>query len=147
MLEEKLKDLHEKEIILLKKIDKENKRKDIYCTCCNTPHKIENISLIQTHWYTQPYGCNEGDYWQEGEVQFVCPKTQIRNRLLFDTFNIPWNERKDYNKNSELQFKSKYKRLFKEVIDRHEKPKGYNFVNNFYVNNNRSLFGLVEKKK
>lgn len=48
---------------------------------CKRLSKISNIIYIQTHWYTEPYSCAGGDYWNEGEGQFNCPKCGVLNRL------------------------------------------------------------------
>jgi len=48
---------------------------------CGAKLAISDLEYIQTHWYTRPDGCNEGDYWNEGEGQFVCPVCGKLNRL------------------------------------------------------------------
>ena len=48
---------------------------------CGTLLLVKELVYIQTYWYTQPYGCTGGDYWNLGEGQFVCPKCSILNRL------------------------------------------------------------------
>lgn len=42
---------------------------------------VGQIVYIQTHWYTPPSGCSGGDYWNNGEGQFICPKCGVENRL------------------------------------------------------------------
>lgn len=48
---------------------------------CGVKTQIRKLDYIRTHWYTPPRGCSGGDYWSEGEGQFVCPKCNHRNRL------------------------------------------------------------------
>jgi hypothetical protein len=48
---------------------------------CGTKHKVNDLTYIQTHWYTPPSGCTDGDYWNQGEGQFICPTCGELNRL------------------------------------------------------------------
>lgn len=48
---------------------------------CGAILPVGELTYIQTHWYTSPYGCTGGDYWNQGEGQFVCPKCGELNRL------------------------------------------------------------------
>lgn len=48
---------------------------------CGTFIPIGELTYIQTKWYTPPRGCSEGDYWNDGEGQFDCPKCGNRNRM------------------------------------------------------------------
>jgi hypothetical protein len=43
---------------------------------------VKTLVYIQTHWYTEPFSCNGGDYWNQGEGQFMCPKCGAKNRLF-----------------------------------------------------------------
>lgn len=52
----------------------------VTCTHCKQKTKVRSITVIQTHWYVQPYSCNGGDYWNAGERQYNCPKCGQRNR-------------------------------------------------------------------
>lgn len=70
---------------------------------CGQALEIGELEYIQTHWYTSPSGCSGGDYWNQGEGQFLCPHCGHRNRL--------------YNK-PEIE---KLKRLFKSVVDTHDR--------------------------
>jgi hypothetical protein len=70
----------------------------IECGKCGLQFWIKDVEYIQTHWYTQPHGCTGGDYWTQGEGQWVC-KCGVRNRM-FDQPEI-----------------TKLKRLFKGVKD------------------------------
>ena len=49
---------------------------------CGRLSAIHTIEYIRTHWYVRPYSCTGGDYWNEGEGQFICPKCGYRNRLI-----------------------------------------------------------------
>ncbi len=71
------------------------KDSEVLCVGWSLPHKnnpkmadgcgamlcIGDLEYIQTHWYTEPYSCTGGDYWNAGEGQFVCPKCLKLNRL------------------------------------------------------------------
>lgn len=48
---------------------------------CGAELKISELEYIQTHWYVGPYSCTGGDYWNEGEGKFRCPKCGYLNRL------------------------------------------------------------------
>lgn len=48
---------------------------------CGAMHPVGHLEYIQTHWYVEPHGCTGGDYWREGEGQWVCPTCGHRNRL------------------------------------------------------------------
>lgn len=49
---------------------------------CGAKFQIRKLQYLRTHRHVPPRGCSEGDYWKEGEGQFVCPKCGVRNRLL-----------------------------------------------------------------
>lgn len=155
-LETKLTRLHDEERRVLKAIDERNRRQNIKCGACGNFHRIGSLEAIQTHWYTPPSGCTEGDYWNEGELRFVCPETGIVNRLLFDNYDVPYEKRRDYDNDPEEQFKRNYKKLFKKVMATYDKDdeafscgllNTRTTVNNHYVDQNRGKFGLVEKLK
>ncbi len=146
-LEDQLAELHQQEKQILAEIDVRNKNRTIRCNGCEDSHKIGDLAAIQTHWYTPPRGCTEGDYWGEGELQFICPETGIINRLLFNNYDVPWEERGKYSNNPGEQFKRNYKKLFREVKDSYGETIPGKWVNNFYVDQNREQFGLVEKRK
>jgi len=48
---------------------------------CGAEHPIDSLEYIQTHWYTEPHGCTGGDYWNQGEGNWICPSCGGRNRL------------------------------------------------------------------
>lgn len=48
---------------------------------CGATLRVADLTYIQTHWYTAPYSCSGGDYWNQGEGQFMCPKCGEKNRL------------------------------------------------------------------
>lgn len=133
-LENQLESLDVKKERILQKINERNKKRKILCKGCGNPHRIEDLTLIQTHHYVPSRSCTEGDYWVESELQFVCPDTEIINRILFIK-----------NDSLEEQFQDKYKGLFKKIIDTYEKnDKGPsdNRVNNEYVSEHPKKFGL-----
>ena len=53
----------------------------VVCGTCKKPTTVQDVDYIQTHWYVPPSGCTEGDYWNEGEGQFMCPACDAVNRL------------------------------------------------------------------
>lgn len=139
-LEEKLQDLEEQQEKVERQIDRERSHKKILCSC-GERHRICDLSAIQTYWYTSPHGCTGGDYWNSGELNFICPATEIRNRLLF---SVRWDESRNFDKNPEHQFKRYYSHLFKEINDEHGESSD-RFFNNYDVDNHRKKFSLVEK--
>jgi len=146
-LEDQLTDLHQQERQILVKIDARNKNRKIECGGCKDSHKVGDLTAIQTHWHTPPHGCTGGDHWNEGELQFICPETGTINRLLFDNYGVPLEERRNYANNPEEQFKKNYKHLFREVKDSYDEMTSGKWINNFYVDQNRKKFGLVKKRE
>ncbi len=49
---------------------------------CGRTSKLSSVVLIQTHWYTAPFSCSGGDYWNAGERNLVCPKCSVRHRMI-----------------------------------------------------------------
>lgn len=146
-LDRRLEVIREEEAKVLSRIDKRNKKRTIPCKACDTPHEIRDLTLIQTHFYVPPSGCTEGAYWLPGEIQFVCPQTDITNRMLFDNNDVPWDKRREYENNPQEQFKRIYGHLFKEIVEVHDDRPIRAHVNNFYVDEHREEFGLVLKRK
>ena len=72
---------------LIIQVEKQRANKQFRC-CCGSMHKIKDCVAIQTHWYTEPSGCTEGDYWNQGEINIICPETNHRNRMLFDNYVV-----------------------------------------------------------
>lgn len=144
-LEIQLEELEVKKRKILKKIEKRNQQKTIKCAACDKLHSIGSLDAIQMHWYTEPYGCTGGDYWNTGELRFVCPLTNIVNRLLFNNYDVPWENRHEYEYDAEEQFRNNYKYLFKSVKDTYRDKENRKTVNNYYVDKHRKKFGLVEK--
>ena len=122
-------------------------RQKIKCASCGKYHTIKDLDAIQTHWYTEPSGCTEGDYWNLGDLWFVCPVTRVCNRILLRNFDVPWEDRSKYEFNPTDQFRHMYKDVFKSVTDTHREHEHYKTVNNDYVDVHRAKFGLVEKRK
>ncbi len=65
---------------------------------CEKEFPIGELEYIRTHWYTEPYSCNGGDYWNEGEGQFICPECGLKNRFI--------DEERKFLKTKQYQFKS-----------------------------------------
>lgn len=134
-------DIRRKELVAQLKL--ERSRKKILCSC-KKMHAIKDLVVIQTHWYTEPYGCTGGDYWSEGELQFLCPETEVRNRILFmSKYNS--NVRYEDRQKREEAFRREYRDLFKKVekeYDRYEKRYSHPSFNNDYVDKNWKKFEL-----
>jgi hypothetical protein len=85
--------IYKAKLTLSKLYTKEKKaKKTVLITClgwtvgfgqkgCGAQFPVETLEYIQTHWYTSPYSCTGGDYWSQGEGQFICPKCGSLNRL------------------------------------------------------------------
>ena len=92
-------------------------KKQIPCAACKKRCSIRLLALYQTHWHVPPSGCSEGDYWKEGECQFVCYHCNVVNRLLFD-------QQYDYRRHEYVSakddiFQRQYRHAFKEIIKTH----------------------------
>jgi hypothetical protein len=70
---------------------------------CGATLRVADLVYIQKHWYTEPFGCSGGDYWNVGEGQFFCPECSTQNRL--------------YERPEVVKLKS----YFKSVEDRHDR--------------------------
>lgn len=89
----------------------DDKRRDqkLQCGWCGKRHAVRKLTLIQTHWYVEPYSCTGGDYWNQGEKQYECPSCGQRMRDL----DRPW---KDCDPKI-----AKLARYFKETIKEHKR--------------------------
>lgn len=118
----------------------------IKCATCDKSHPINKLMLVVTHRYTGPHGCTGGDYWSEGDWCFVCPATGLRNRFLFNDYDVDYEKRLDPGVAGAPAFKQRYQKLFAKRLDVHEedhqKPPS---VNNEYVDQHRELFELPAK--
>ncbi len=128
----------------LESINKIRKNRTILCSC-GKRHKIAKLELIITYWYEEPRGCTGGDYWNEGEWQFLCPKDRCRNRLLFNDYDMAYDKQYCVGVAAEPTFKSLYKNLFASTISLYEKHTDYNFYNNYFVDKHRKYFELPLK--
>lgn len=80
---------------------------------------------------------DDGEY-DRGAFEIVCPKTNMRNRVLFFGSN---------KHIAEDEFYSTYKRLFKNLVEVYGlSNKDSNWKNNMYFDQNRKKFGLTENK-
>lgn len=70
---------------------------------CGTMHPVGQLDYIQTHSYVEPHGCTGGDYWREGEGNWICPTCGHRNRL-YDSPEV-----------------EKLKRSFKSITKTHDR--------------------------
>lgn len=120
-------------------------RRKVNCKC-EKMHRICDLELIVTHWYVQPHGCTGGDYWNSGEWHFVCPTDGLRNRILFNDYDVKYEDRETINVGAEPTFKSMYRYLFKSSSNEYEDNRPGSF-NNYYIDNNRLKFELPIKQK
>lgn len=116
-------------------------RRMILCGC-EALHTINELALRVTHWYEGPHGCIGGDYWVEGEWQFVCPVSGAFNRLLFRDYDVQHNERQKFGVAAEPTFKRLYRDLFASNIDIHERHMTGPTYNNYYVDQRRDYYEL-----
>jgi hypothetical protein len=128
----------------------ERRRRTIKCGSCPDSHAIGDLHLLVTHFYIEPHGCTGGDYWKEGEWQFVCPATKAINRIMFNDFDQDWKERDTIRVAAEPTFKWIYRSLFKshEDVHRHESVgrSEMKWCNNYDVDRRRADFELPPKK-
>ena len=146
-------------VLALLETEQENLKANLTIKClCGTYHKIRDLRVIQTYWYTEPHGCTGGDYWSHGALAFLCPKDETyQQRILFNTSYFPlhrWEDRDIFEYDAGAQFSRWYKHLFKEVIkgtseNGHIKNgrrmcwQDIGSVNSYYIDKNRRKFGLV----
>jgi hypothetical protein len=138
--ENRIKILQEQLEVEKQNLKEERANKEFVCGC-GKYHKIKDCVVIQTHWYTAPSGCSDGDYWNSGELQIVCPDTDFKNRILFKNFNIPWEKRNLFDYDASAQFSRIYKYLFKAVVDDYDKDRRKAW-NNYWVDNNHEYYGI-----
>ena len=128
------------------RVKRNNLRGENYFKCgCGSMHKINECTLIQTHWYTPPSGCSDGDYWNIGSMNILCPVLNHKNRLSFKVNDkASWKNRESLEYNAEKQFRSLYSPLFKNKIDDYgEDEKCY--WRNYYVDENHEKFEIFLK--
>ncbi len=119
-------------------------RRRILCSCGKF-HAINKLEVIITSYYNEPYSCTGGDYWSEGEWQFLCPvegptKGQI-NRFMFDDCKVKYDNRRMVGKAAEPTFKQLYDGLFAPQKRIQGNGTG-EFYNNYYIDKNRGKFEL-----
>lgn len=133
----------------LERVDDARKNLTILCGC-GKRHKIGDLKLIVTHWYVSPHGCTGGDYYNEGEWQYLCPKDNVRERLLFDNYRVPYEYRYEREYNPEQLFKSAYRGLFMETVETHEDAEERAISpfhrNNYFIDRNLKYFGINPKE-
>jgi hypothetical protein len=115
----------------------------ILCSC-GKRHAINKLELLVTHWYVEPYSCSGGDYWKEGEWRFSCPATGVRNRLMFDDYDLDWKDRDRVG--AEVCFKNIYRGLFKNSHNTYRDDETGKTYNNYNVDRNRERFELPAKR-
>ena len=88
--EDILEELEENRKSTQKALDIARAKKMVKCRWCGRRTKVSKLTYIQTRWYTPPHGCTGGDYWQDGEGQFDCPKCgkkMNKSNLRFKAFD------------------------------------------------------------
>lgn len=117
-------------------------QRKILCSC-GKRHSIAKLEVLVTHWYHEPHGCTGGDYWSEGEWQFVCPVDGTRNRLMFDDYRVEYEKRDSIGIAAEPTFKSIYRGLFAKSRDVYkDDDRSVAHYNNYYVDRHREQFEL-----
>jgi hypothetical protein len=135
-------ELENQRIELENQLKEQRANKVFECACCSKLHKIKDCVAIQTYWYTQPSGCMGGDYWNEGELQIVCPLTDSKNRILFTSnYSVEYSKRGDYKYSADQQFKNLYIPLFSSIIEDY-KDDHRPWANCYYFDNHRADFDL-----
>ena len=115
------------------------------CACCKTEHTISECVAIQTHYYISPRGCSEGDYWLPSEMQIICPITDAKNRVHFNsTYAVEYSVRRDYAYSADAQFQRIYGPLFKAVIQDYAED-NRSWENTQFFDQHRKFFGLHVK--
>ena len=99
------------------KISVQNSRKTVLCGC-GKYHRICDLTRVIEQVYTSPHGCSGGDYWSDGEQQFLCldiPTLYIR--LMNNTkYTIIYSQRNLLENDIIAQFSKTYGPLFKETF-------------------------------
>ena len=121
-------------------------RRTIWCACGGL-HAIGELVLRVTHWYEEPHGCTGGDYWSEGEWQFVCPVNGGFNRLLFEDYGVEYDKQRKIGVAAEPTFKALYRGLFASSVDVRERHSTGATYNNYYADQRRDYFELPAKPR
>lgn len=128
------------------RLDKLKGHKTLKCFC-GKKHKIQDLTLLVDYWYTEPYSCTGGDYYNEGEKAFVCPDNlDVKNRL-FDNdweYKVTYDKRSEFQNNIIKQFMREYQHKFKEQIDVYDKKYKEVGITRFY---NNEYLGTTEGMK
>lgn len=149
LIEKRLLALEKERKELLVQLDAHRSRKRFLCVCCLKTHAIRDCHAIQEMWYTSASGCSDGDYWNMGGLQIICPTTDLKNRVLWKSYyKVDWSVRQHYAYSAEAQFSRLYKHLFKSIIVSHTGQKDEDkrrYVNTQYFDENRQRFNLHVK--
>lgn len=108
-LNEKKKELLEKQRVAIQ-------RTFIECESCKKKSRLGQWTFFQEHWYTAPFSCAGGDYWNTSDVKVChigCPKCGAENYIY-----------NHFQKDKIINFIEKYpfctEELFKEVQERYK---------------------------
>lgn len=131
--------------VMQARLDAHRQARTIACACGGA-HPIGELALIVTHYYHEPHGCTDGDYWSEGDWVFRCPQTGVRNLLCFDDFAVPYPDRGRVGVAAEPTFKALYRYRFASRVDEHLRvdPPTYRCYD---VDNRRDDFELPLKRR
>lgn len=121
-------------------------RKTIECVC-GGEHRFADLEKIIIQHYREPYGCTGGDYWYDGEWNYVCPVKNKRVRILFcgnAELNIDWEAAQKL----EARFHRLYRNAWKaEKRVEHEESfvsvPGRDFFNNHAIEMDPVGYGLA----
>lgn len=103
-------------------LDEARRKSMIECMHCERRTRVSKLTYIQTHWYVRPYSCTGGDYWKQGEGQFVCPKCGETNRLYERKVHV-WSEQyksKGERENRLAERANSLKYFFKEIEETYD---------------------------
>ncbi len=99
------------------------------CRECGKTSPLGTWDFMRDHWYIQPHGCTDGDYWKAHEVQtcyIVCPHCRKMNYI----YNHPM---RDQLIGLSKQFDFRFTSLFAQVWDKYgneaaklREPKSFN---------------------
>lgn len=139
LIEKRLAELDQEKARLLLSLADQRSRKTFMCVC-GARHAIRRCDALLDHWYQKGQGYEDGQ-WTPACLYVVCPVTDVKNRLLFDTSKVDYSRCQHYDWSAEKQFIRLYSRLFKTYTLDYKTDKRV-WTNNFYFDQNRKKFGL-----
>ncbi len=138
----------EKQLSDLRNLQKSKDANKKFLCGCGQYHAIKSCNAIQSYQWDE----SDKEY-VETELQIECPKSNIINRLLYNSHNdIEWPRRYELKHNAEKQFKVRYLNLFKKWHSwfpdlfsnnsRYFNSNSSQYFNNYYIDQNHKKFGI-----